>query len=360
MDDRHYQKTLFDAARGLLPPEAIVVCAVSGGSDSTAMLHGLCDVNRLRRRGWRLHVAHLNHMLHADARKAGRFVEAAAAGLGLPFRCEAADVRARSQETGESIEEAARNLRYRFLKEVAVEAGATVVTVGHHVEDQAETVLHRIIRGTGLRGLSGMPERRTLGAGGGVELVRPMLGLRRADSREYLRRRGVEWVDDPTNADALAATRNRIRRELLPVLAAAINPDAAGALLRLSTLARGAVEVIRRSAEEAFEAARVSDDAEAVVLSVSAIEGLPTAVQSEVILLALERLSVGLKSIGAERIEAAAELLRGDSALRTIQLAGGAIVEQRGPFLIISGAKQASALAPDSPRGAGAACEQRA
>lgn len=360
MDDRHFQKTLFDSARRLIPRDVVVVCAVSGGPDSMAMLHGLHDVNHLRRFGWRLHVAHLNHMLHADAERAARFVEAAAAVLGLPCSCNSQDVRSRSRAMGQSIEEAARNVRYEFLEEVATRIGALVVAVGHHADDQAETVLHRVLRGTGLRGLAGIPERRALQEGGPIELVRPMLGLRRADSRDYLQRRGAAFVDDPTNADVLVATRNRIRHEILPAVSASINPDAAGALLRLSAQARGAIEVIRRAAEEAFEAARDSEDSDGVALSVAAIEGLPTAVQSEIILLALERLSIGLKSIGAERIEAAAELLRGDGARRTIQLTGGAIVQRRGRSLIISTSEQASGPASESLRAAGPVCEQKA
>ncbi|MCG8406365.1 MAG: tRNA lysidine(34) synthetase TilS [Phycisphaerales bacterium] len=346
MDTRRFHKLLFDAVGRLMPPDGIAVCAVSGGADSMAMLHGLCEVNRMRRCGWILHVAHLDHHLPHDSSAMMAFVKQTATSLNLCCFTDCADVPALSKETGESIEETGRKVRYTFLERVALEVGAQAVVLAHHADDQAETVLHRVLRGTGLRGLSGMPERRPIRDGSEIEIIRPMLSLRRADARSYLQRRGLSFMHDATNDDIHAATRNRIRHEILPRVGASINPDVMTALVRLSKQAGGAIDVIRDAAAERFAESRLRDDDDhkSVVLDVSALRDLPRAIQSEVVILALEHLSEGFKFIGSERIEAVTELISGDGKLRNIQLPGGAIVQRRGKRLCFLGSRRGSSI----------------
>ncbi len=196
-------------ATELLGRAARVIAAVSGGSDSTALVHLLAQL--AARDGWALHAVHVRHLLRGqaaerDAEEAGRFAES----LGLPFRAVLADVPA-GRGKGESLEAAARRLRYAALLAAAEKVGmGTLVATGHTLDDQAETVLLNLARHAG-RNRGGIRERRPDG------VVRPLLPFRREELRSYLRERGISWREDETNNDWHLA-RNRIRHETLPAL----------------------------------------------------------------------------------------------------------------------------------------------
>jgi tRNA(Ile)-lysidine synthase len=234
------------------------VVAVSGGPDSVALLRALL---LLRTEGTvgPLLVAHLNHHLRgveSDADEA--FVRAlhdrlvAADPDGLWWRCGHADVAELARSEHNSIETAARKARYAWLAEVAAETGAAWVATAHTADDQAETVLHRLLRGAGLRGLAGIPMRRPLGPG--VQVIRPLLHVRRAAVLAFLEALGQDWRQDHSNADS-RHTRNRLRHELLPHLAQ-YNPAIVSVLGRLAEQADAA----RRLAEE--QAAALLQEAE--------------------------------------------------------------------------------------------------
>ena len=222
--------------------ETGMVAAVSGGPDSVALLHALL---RLRSASSPpLVIAHLNHQLRgADSDADEAFVRGLYASLSvnhprLILCCERVDVAAVARDAKANLEETARRLRYGWLERVAREHGLGLVATGHTADDQAETVLHRLLRGTGLRGLRGIAERRPLAAG--VEVVRPLLDVTRAEVLAFLEELGQPARQDHSNAD-LRFTRNRIRLELLPQLAA-YNPAIREVLARLA-----------RQAEEAHE-----------------------------------------------------------------------------------------------------------
>jgi tRNA(Ile)-lysidine synthase len=199
------------------------VVAVSGGADSVALLRALADPPA----AGDLVVAHLNHRLRGvDADADAAFVTALCPHL--PHRTESVDVRALAAAAGDNLEDTARRARYDFLRRVAQEAGAVWVATAHTRDDQAETVLHRLIRGAGLRGLRGIAGGRDLG--GEVRLLRPMLTVARTEVIAYLREIGQPWREDATNRDP-AFTRNRIRHELLPLLRT-FNPAIEEALAR--------------------------------------------------------------------------------------------------------------------------------
>jgi tRNA(Ile)-lysidine synthase len=211
------------------------VAAVSGGADSVALLRGLLDAG-----AGPLTVAHFNHKLRGkDSDEDEGFVLDLADHFGLPFSVTACDVRAESTATGDNLEATARRLRYDWLASL----GSAWVATGHTADDQAETVLHRIIRGTGIQGLRGIAASRELGAGW---LYRPLLEVNRADVLDYLAELGQPYREDATNADR-TFTRNRIRHELLPLLKT-FNPAVVDVLGRL---ARQADEAHRVIAEEA-------------------------------------------------------------------------------------------------------------
>ncbi|MDD4879569.1 MAG: tRNA lysidine(34) synthetase TilS [Candidatus Omnitrophica bacterium] len=191
-----------------------VVVAVSGGPDSTALLLAL---NGLKREyGLKLHIAHLDHMFRAagETKKDREYVSSLSRKLGIPLIFERIDVPAYAKESGLSLEEAAREKRYEFLLKAAVDTGAKKIALGHTMDDQAETVLMRLVRGSGLGGLRGIPPKRPLD---GALIVRPLIEVWRKEVEEYLKGMAVRPRRDATNF-MRKFLRNRIRHELIPAL----------------------------------------------------------------------------------------------------------------------------------------------
>ena len=209
-----------------IPDDATLVLAVSGGPDSMALLHGAARLVETDVRRWRLTVAHLDHALRPDSADDARFVAEAAEALALRFEGLRTDVAALARDEGRSIEEAAREARYRFLEAVAPE-GALIATA-HTADDAAETVLLNLLRGSGLAGARGIPARRG-------RIVRPLLDVRRATLRGLLDAAGIGYRIDPSNEDP-AFLRNRVRNEVLPLLEE-IRPGAAERIGQFSRLA---------------------------------------------------------------------------------------------------------------------------
>lgn len=199
--------------QGLLQPGNRVAVGCSGGADSVALTRLLDELEQAL--GLRLLVAHLNHQLRGTEADADEgFVCNLAERLGLEFICQRVDVAARAKKMGMSVEEAGREARLQFLGSLLASGKADVVAVAHTMDDQAETVLAQILRGTGVRGLGGIHSVLEIGVGA---LVRPLLGIRRAELREYLAEREQAWQEDISNLDK-QRLRNRIRLELLPKL----------------------------------------------------------------------------------------------------------------------------------------------
>ena len=161
--------------------DVTVLAAVSGGGDSVALLRAMAAL-KTGGQG-RLCVAHLNHQLRPDADEDERFVVDLSCRLGLTCEVERVNVKHLVSQSGDSLEAAARGARYRFLQDAAGRLGARFVATAHTADDQAETILHRIVRGTGVRGLSGMARVRPLGH---ATLIRPLLAMRRSELQSYL------------------------------------------------------------------------------------------------------------------------------------------------------------------------------
>ena len=212
-----------------------MVVAVSGGPDSVALLRALAELPV-----GPLVVAHLNHRLRgaeSDADEA--FVQELArslrdAGKPVEARTRKIDVAAQARQEHGNLESVARRLRYDWLQEIAVEAKLSWIATGHTADDQAETVLHRLLRGTGLQGLRGIAARRSLAPG--IDVVRPLLRVRRTEIIDFLDRLGQPHRLDSSNQD-LRLTRNRIRLKLLPHLARRYNPEIVALLGRLAAQA---------------------------------------------------------------------------------------------------------------------------
>jgi len=243
----------------LIPGNARVVVGVSGGPDSLALLHALSLL--VPEHGWQLHAAHLHHGLRAEAEEEAHFVGEIAAAWGLGCTIERVDVRAIADQPGVSLEEAARQARYAFLGRVASRLGAPVVVVGHHADDQVETILMHLLRGSGLAGLRGMPPAVALGAlrltalrsvisvqysasneGPGVMLVRPLLPFTRDEILAYCQANDLQPRWDASNED-VTFFRNRLRHQVIPQLKE-INPNLTTVLTRTAFALQGDYEVL--------------------------------------------------------------------------------------------------------------------
>jgi tRNA(Ile)-lysidine synthase len=243
-----------------------VLVAVSGGADSVALLHVLRELApRLR---LSLHVLHVDHGLRPDSARDADFVRALGRRLGVPVEVAAVAVGAGS------VEAAAREVRYAALERAADRHGAQRIALGHTADDQAETVLMRLLAGTGPLGLAAIPAVRG-------RIVRPLLDARRTDVVAAVRRAGLDWVEDATNHDR-RLLRNHVRHDLLPRLGAAAAADVVDRLARVARLAGETADVVARlAAVELQRVARIERDA--VVLPRAALAALPERLATEVL-----------------------------------------------------------------------------
>lgn len=322
----------FITANGLIGAGERVVVAVSGGADSVALLSALRDLAGRADRQWRLSVAHLNHGLRAEADDDEQFVRQLAERWSLPCAAARRDIAGEAANLGRGIEATARLVRYDFLTATARQCGAVAVAVGHHADDNVETVLHRIVRGTHLRGLAGMRPSRML-SDSPVRLVRPMLSCRRRDVEAYCRRAGLEWRTDHTNAD-VRYRRNFIRHELLPLMRDKLNPRVDEAIQRLAVAAGQADACLLDLAGRAMAAAIRPAPAGAVAMDAAELAAQPELIRRYVVRLAMEKLSAAMGDMSAARFDDILAVL-GDSPPAAVSLPGGLVARRQGRLLIL-------------------------
>lgn len=250
------------------PADTPVLVGLSGGADSAALL------DMLVRAGVPVSAAHVNHSIRgADADRDAEFCRALAGKYGVPFFLLHADVPAEADAAGEGLEEAARRVRYAFFRRVMEENGIPLLATAHNADDNLETLLFHLVRGSGARGGCGIPPVRQLDPEGKLLCVRPILGMTKAEVLDYCRAHGLEYVTDATNDDVSYA-RNRLRALVLPELRR-INPDAAGAALRFCEALREDENFLASLAAEVPPGE--ADDAERLA-------ALPVPVRSRVLL----------------------------------------------------------------------------
>ncbi len=223
----------------LIPPRSRVLVAVSGGADSIAMLSILHGLGKIF--DFEVAAAHLDHGLRPAAADEAEQVKSFTESLRVVCHSDCVDVQALADSTGDTLEEAGRKARYRFLDDVAGSIGADKIATGHTSSDQIETVLMRFLRGTGIRGLAGIPLKRG-------RLVRPILCLSRDDTVMYCEKTGLPFSSDPSNEDR-RFFRNKIRHDLIPLLETEYNSSVGDNILRLARNARSAVQMIRRETD---------------------------------------------------------------------------------------------------------------
>ena len=285
----------------LIPAGMAVLCALSGGGDS---MYLLC---RLLEGGVDVKCAHYNHSLRETASRDEDFVRRWCESRGIPLTVGRGDVSAEAARTGQGVEETARRMRYAFLAETAEREGCALIATGHHAGDQTETVLMNLIRGSGRKGLLGIPERRG-------NIIRPMLDIPRQEIDAYLAARGIPHVEDETNGD-LNYTRNRVRHELLPLLEE-LNPRAAEHIRAASRRLKEDEEELSRQGREL--AALAEDTAEGMSLSAARLAEAPRPI-------ALRALMELLDSADARHLEGVLALCGGEDPSARLDLPGCAV-----------------------------------
>lgn len=268
----------------LLPERARVVVAVSGGADSVALLEVLRRLQPAH--AWALHVAHLDHGLRKESAVDAEFVREVAGRWGIAATIERRDVRRVCAQAGWSLEDGARRTRYAFLRDVALRQGAGYLALAHTADDQAETVLMRLLRGTGLMGLRAMPVTRDLE---GVWIVRPFLHVWRPEIEAYLKRARLTYREDATNRDG-RFVRNRIRHQLLPLLEQEYNPKIKGLLAQLAEQSDGDYAYLQQATQRQWKRVAKVCAPSRVEISVEAFRRQPKALQRQVVRQAIQRL----------------------------------------------------------------------
>ena len=322
----------FISQHDLIGRDARVLAAVSGGSDSVALAHILRDLDA----AGELHLiglVHFNHQLRSSAAADERFTEAVAESLGRSILVDREDVAARARRERRSIEDAARTARYEFFERARASHNADLVALGHTGDDQAETFLLRLIRGAGPRGLAGMHPRRG-------PIVRPLLGCRRQDLRDWLGTRSLPFVEDESNTD-VSIPRNRVRAELLPLLETRFNPGIVEVLADEAEIAREAWEWMDATAADL--AARLvrssSEPAGGLVreIDVDGLSAAPLALRRAVLWRVMSEVA-GKRPVTFGHVDAAIRLSSQGNACggEGIDLPGQRL-ERIGPRLVLRG-----------------------
>jgi tRNA(Ile)-lysidine synthase len=346
----------------LISPEELVVVGVSGGADSVCLLHVLAKW--WKELGIKLHIAHLNHQLRGVESEAdAEYVSNLAGSLDIPITIDRQDVAAYRTERNCSIEEAARELRYAFLARVAREVGANRIAIGHTRDDQVETILMHILRGTGITGLCGLApcspmaydrqgmswpasplSLRAPTCRGNLLVIRPLLDITREETTSYCQEHQLDPRIDSSNR-SLSFFRNRLRLQLLPLLRQ-YNPSVDQALLRLADIAKEDSALIEQQASGLWdEVARQEDNA--IYLDRKQIASLPIALQRQLLRAAVTKLAGDTRDIEASHIEAARSLLNKQASKRislphglTCHRGYNELVITRLPSVIASEARQ--------------------
>ena len=277
-----------------------LVVAVSGGQDSVCLLHVLAELQKTL--NVKLHVAHLNHQLRgAESEADAQYVSHLAHQLGIPATIEQRDVKAYQARQRISLEEAAREVRYTFLSEVAKSTGANCVAVGHTTDDHIETILMHLIRGTGTRGLRGLqPSSRWQSSGSSFTIIRPLLQVSRQETAAYCQNHQLIPRIDASNL-SLSPLRNRIRHQLMPLLQS-YNPQVAEALLRTARIAGDELAFLDKESARLW--GRIAQrQGETIILDKEGFLKLPPALKRHLLRAAIEGVLGSLKDIETRHIE---------------------------------------------------------
>lgn len=327
-----------------LPTESTpVIVAVSGGADSMSLLLGLDELIKT----WKLSVlptvAHLDHGLRKASRDDANWVKQMSHDLGYEYVTRRIDTKKRAAKTGDNLEQAARRVRYEFLRTTAIKKGSNLVLTAHTLDDQAETVLLRLLRGSAAEGLSGIEPLRSLTRGSQIQLARPLLSwARRVDCEAYCRKRNVDFRVDEMNQDEKFA-RVRIRKQLLPLMES-FNNRIVEALSRTATLLREDARLLTTEAEDLLEAASGYNEnfqeqsrTKVPSLNVNTLAAAPAAVRRRALRQWILQGQGDLRRLEMVHLAAVDRLIQGSRGGRVVELPNGARVVRKRGWLELNG-----------------------
>lgn len=303
---------------GMIASGDIVIVGVSGGPDSLTLLYSLyylreeLDIDIV--------VAHLNHMIRGEeADREAVFVEYHAKRLGLPCTVKKVDVPGYMRKKGLSPQVAAREVRYRFFESELKKNSANKIALGHTANDQAETVLMRMMRGSGMKGLTGIPPIRD-----GM-IIRPIIEMTRREIEDFLSVKGIEYVNDPSNLD-FHYLRNKIRGDLIPVLAKDYNPKIIEILRNSAEILKDDEDYLSGYCKDIFHNLLIEEKDGIVVLDASGLRDLHVALQRRVLRKGLEVLKGDLRRISGRHISDILRLVKMKTSNRYLDLPGNITV----------------------------------
>lgn len=304
-----------------------VLVGVSGGPDSVALVHMLHDLSSAL--SLRLGVAHLNHALRGqDADNDADFVSSLAGKLDLPFYLKKEDIGAYAQKERLSLEEAARLVRYAFYDEIACKHHYNKIALGHHADDNAESILMFILKGTGPAGMAGIAPVRE------GRIIRPLIRLTRRQIMRYLDAKHLPHVTDSSNLDP-NFMRNRIRNQLIPVLQSAYNPGIIQTLNRFGEIFRSEEEWLTNLLVPLYESVVTHTGKNSVRLSLKGLRGLHEAARRRVIRKAIAAAKGDLRRISFAHVASATRLLRADCKGRSLDFPDRIRLQKIGDELVI-------------------------
>ena len=302
-----------------------VIAAVSGGADSVVMLHLLLELSK--EMGLRVIVAHMDHGLRGrESSRDHDFVRDLAKSLGLEFTSARLEKGA-LKGAGGSAQEAARLRRYAFLEEAAAKYKAQRVALGHTADDQAETVIMRLLKGSSLSGLSGIPPKRGI-------FIRPLIQSSRSSVEEYARESSIAFVTDSTNLTT-KYLRNRVRLELIPYLEKKYNPSVKEALARTSLVLSHDDDYMEKAASKAFSSALIEQKTGAIALDRDKLSRMHRALCARVFLMAVHSLGAEADS-GSVHVDAFFGLLNNAAPNASISLPGGVCAKREYKKLVVA------------------------
>lgn len=299
------------------------VLAVSGGADSLALAHVAAGMKDL----YSFTVCHVEHGIRGqEALADAALVQDFCQSVQLPFFCCHVDVPHEAQKCGMSLEEAARKLRYAALNNLMEQLQAKAILTAHHRDDQAETVLLKLLRGAGLEGLGAMQLEHD-------KIIRPWLGVSRAELEEYCHMNNLVYCCDSTNNDA-RYTRNRVRLELLPYLKRAFNPNIVESLARTANLLQEDADCLEHLTEQYYQEAVVSRSHDRIIIRAEVLLKLPAALRKRILRRAF--FALGGKELSYERTEALELLCLRGTGGKLLQLPQGRTAFYKKKMLVLS------------------------
>jgi tRNA(Ile)-lysidine synthase len=304
--------------------DASIILAVSGGADSTAMLLAIHELIESRRLQINPVVAHLDHSLRRESKADAIWVRKLAEKLGYQSEHKRVDVGKLAETTGDNLEQAARRARYDFLLRSAAKRTAGVILTAHTLDDQAETVLLRLLRGSGADGLAGIEPLRRASPASDILLARPLVTwARRSDTEEYCRQRKIEYRSDPMNEDE-QFDRVRVRRQLIPLMES-FNPKTIETLARTAELLRDELDVLNTMADLLLKKAsdRVKGDTTVPALDVRVMAEAPIAVRRRALRQWISAARGDLRRCELAHIKGIEKLLSGEQGGRVAELPAG-------------------------------------